>query len=199
MLLLKIVIMDVSYIKLMAKYEAIQFRRGWIFKLFALIVVGINVSQLFIQGNFVRNEWYWMALPSSFPYFQALCFNIVQVLFVIFAVHEVLNREKRDTEASLLVHPISNVERSFGQVLGIARVVFLTCLVSMVFSMLVNLFASDSQFSFWIYVFLFCDVSVARLRVVGGNGNVAFGMGEKSGGGISGFNTRFWCCRVVFV
>ena len=57
MLLLKIVIMDVSYIKLMAKYEAIQFRRGWIFKLFALIVVGINVSQLFIQGNFVRNEW----------------------------------------------------------------------------------------------------------------------------------------------
>ena len=155
MLLLKIVIMDVSYIKLMAKYEAIQFRRGWIFKLFALIVVGINVSQLFIQGNFVRNEWYWMALPSSFPYFQALCFNIVQVLFVIFAVHEVLNREKRDTEASLLVHPISNVERSFGQVLGIARVVFLTCLVSMVFSMLVNLFASDSQFSFWIYVFYF--------------------------------------------
>ena len=44
--------MDVCYIKLMAKYEAIQFRRGWIFKLFALIVVGINVSQLFIQGNF---------------------------------------------------------------------------------------------------------------------------------------------------
>ena len=73
--------MDVSYIKLMAKYEAIQFRRGWIFKLFVLIVVGINVSQLFIQGNFVRNEWYWMALPSSFPYFQALCFNMVQVLF----------------------------------------------------------------------------------------------------------------------
>lgn len=147
--------MDVSYIKLMAKYEAIQFRRGWIFKLFVLIVVGINVSQLFIQGNFVRNEWYWMALPSSFPYFQALCFNMVQVLFVIFAVHEVLNREKRDTEAALLVHPISNMERSFGQVLGIAKVVLLTCLVSMVFSMLVNLFASDSPFSFWIYVFYF--------------------------------------------
>ena len=147
--------MDVNYIKLMAKYEAIQFRRGWIFKLFTLIVVGINVSQLFIQGNFVRNEWYWMALPSSFPYFLALCFNIVQVLFVIFAVHEVLNREKRDTEASLLVRPISNVERSLGQVLGIAKVVFLTCLISMVFSMLVNLFASDSPFSLGIYVFYF--------------------------------------------
>lgn len=147
--------MDVSYIKLMAKYEAIQFRRGWIFKLFVLIVVGINVSQLFIQGNFVRNEWYWMALPSSFPYFQALCFNMVQVLFVIFAVHEVLSREKRDTEAALLVHPISNMERNFGQVLGIAKVVLLTCLVSMVFSMLVNLFASDSPFSLWIYIFYF--------------------------------------------
>lgn len=190
--------MDVSYIKLMAKYEAIQFRRGWIFKLFVLIVVGINVSQLFIQGNFVRNEWYWMALPSSFPYFQALCFNMVQVLFVIFAVHEVLSREKRDTEAALLVHPISNMERNFGQVLGIAKVVLLTCLVSMVFSMLVNLFASDSPFSLWIY-FLFCNVSVARFRIVGGNGNVAFGMGKKSGDGISSFNICPRCCRVVFV
>lgn len=147
--------MDVGYIKLMAKYEAMQFRRGWIFKLFVLIVVCMNVVQLIIQGSFVRNEWYWMALPSSFPYFQALCFNMIQVLFVIFAVHEVLSREKRDTEAALLVRPISNVERNFGQVLGIAKVVFLTCMVSMAFSMLVNIFASDSPFSFWIYVFYF--------------------------------------------
>ena len=188
--------MDVSYIKLMAKYEAIQIRRGWIFKLFVLIVVGINVSQLFIQGNFVRNEWYWMALPSSFPYFQALCFNMVQVLFVIFAVHEVLSREKRDTEAALLVHPISNMERNFGQVLGIAKVVLLTCLVSMVFSMLVNLFASDSPFSLWIYIFYFEFMEDNKMAQ---EALVAFGMGEKSGDGISSFNICPRCCRVVFV
>ena len=55
-----------------------------------------------------------------------------------------------------------------------------------------------SFFSLDIY-FLFCNVSVARFRIVGGNGNVAFGMGEKSGDGISSFNICPRCCRVVFV
>ena len=127
---------------------------------------------------------------------------MVQVLLVTFAVHEVLSREKRDTEAALLVHPISNMERNFGQVLGIAKVVLLTCLVSMVFSMLVNLFASDSPFSLWIYIFYF--VTLLLPGFVSGfrhhcMANVSFGMWEKSGDGISSFNICPRCCRVVFV
>lgn len=105
-----------------ARYEAKQLRREWLFRAFVFIsLVGITLCHFFLQGQGHCDNWKMVALPCSMPLVNAYLFCIMQSIFVILLMADFPRRETRGGALDQVhARPLDNGNYTWGRVLGIA-------------------------------------------------------------------------------
>ena len=165
--------MSIKRIIMVARYEARLLRRSWVFLIFAVLgVVGISSFQFLIGSvdsameyglTSGRNLWYLRALPSCIPYMNAYLFNGLQALLIVFFVAEMEKRARVTTMESLWTRPCTNGELQWGRVLGLAGMVVVLNIISMLVTLMVHLFTPKGSVEVSMYVFYFFTLTLPGL------------------------------------
>lgn len=118
--------MNINTVKLVALQEMKQIRRNWLFIFFVfLVMTGMLFLQIILQTSHVMYNL--RALPCSIPYLNALLYNFLQCLFVIFVSGDLVQREvRKDTIAAIQTRAYENKEYLFGKVIWNRVLVFLS-------------------------------------------------------------------------
>ena len=165
--------MSIKRIIMVARYEARLLRRSWVFLIFAVLgVVGISSFQFLIGSvdsameyglTSGRNLWYLRALPSCIPYMNAYLFNSLQALLIVFFVAEMEKRARVTTMEPLWTRPCTNGELQWGRVLGLAGMVVVLNIISMLVTLMVHLFTPKGSVEVSMYVFYFFTLTLPGL------------------------------------
>jgi len=158
--------MDLHNIYSISRYEAKLLRRSWLFRLFALLSLGIIVYfQLTMQGNLNnRYQWNMVAMASSIPFVCIYIYNIAQSIIAIFLAGDFLKRDQKlDTAEVIFVRPLSNADYIVGKTWGIISVFVSLNIIALLFAAFVNLFASESPFNAFSYFFYLFTLAIPSL------------------------------------
>ena len=110
-----------------------------------------------------RNLWYLRALPSCIPYMNAYLFNSLQALLIVFFVAEMEKRARVTTMEPLWTRPCTNGELQWGRVLGLAGMVVVLNIISMLVTLMVHLFTPKGSVEVSMYVFYFFTLTLPGL------------------------------------
>jgi hypothetical protein len=151
-------------------HEGHVFRRGWLFRVFSVLLVSYLAWEQLDQGGVIRGWEYWVniALPSSFPYYNAFLFNLFQSPLVIFlAIDLFLRGKSAETTCVLEARPASNACFFWGKAWVLLGAFIALQVISMVLSMLVHV-ASSSPFRPRLYLFYLVTLSLPSLFLMAG-------------------------------
>ena len=140
--------MNLHNISTISRYETRLLRRGWLFRIFAILsLVTVTGCHVIFQSNMFNAQWDMTAMSCSIPFVNTYIFNIAQSIIAIFLAGSFLKRDKKlDTAEVIYVHPMSNADYIVGKTWGIIQVFVGLNLVGMAIAMLIHFFASDSSF-----------------------------------------------------
>lgn len=125
---------------------------------FVVIIVGVVFLQIMELSSFSDSPTLGeVTLASFFPYMYAVLFSVLQVLPLIFLVKPLRGGDERvDSVEVIYARSESNIEYVWGVAWGFVRVFLAMGVVSMIFSILLHLFASKhAPFDLGIYLFYF--------------------------------------------
>ncbi|WP_270542113.1 hypothetical protein [Butyricimonas paravirosa] len=160
--------MEINTLKLVALQEIKQIRRNWLFIFFVFIVIaGMSFLQIVLQSSGISHNL--RALPCSVPYLNALFYNFLQCLFVIFITGDFIHRDTRkDTIAAIQTRAYENKEYLLGKVIGSVLVFFclniFTAFVVAVFQLVTNY----TTFDFFPYIFYLFTLTFPTLLFITG-------------------------------
>ena len=151
-----------------SRYEVKLLRRSWLFRIFAVLaLVVITVLHVGTQANINGYQWNMVALSSSIPFVNIYIFNVAQSIIAIFLAGDFMKRDKKlDTAEVIYVRPMSNTDYIAGKTWGVIRVFVSLNLVALAIAAFINVFASESAFNPWAYVFYLFTLSVPSLVFV---------------------------------
>ena len=160
--------MNLHNISTISRYETRLLRRGWLFRIFAILsLVTVTGCHVIFQSNMFNAQWDMTAMSCSIPFVNTYIFNIAQSIIAIFLAGSFLKRDKKlDTAEVIYVHPMSNADYIVGKTWGIIQVFVGLNLVGMAIAMLIHFFASDSSFSVYPYFFYLFTLSLPSLIFV---------------------------------
>ena len=156
--------MNYSYIVQVARQEIRLQSRNLSFIFLALLII-LSLTSFHVLCH---SQWRvleaMISLPSCMPYSGAFLYNWLQAFAVVLLAGGFIYRDKVcHSNAALQVRPVGNREYVLGKSLGMIGVFFLLNLFVVVITMMINLFASDSPFSFWIYLFYLLTLTFPSL------------------------------------
>lgn len=153
-----------------ASYEAKTLSREWDFRFLAgLAVICVGLLQLLTQSNFNRPDWASISLISSIPYANAYLIVHIQTFLTIFLAGRFLYKRKNsDTVDAIRTRPYTNTEYLWGKAFGFLRVMCILDGILMSIALLIHLFASDSPWAFYPYIFYFFTLTLPALLFVTG-------------------------------
>jgi hypothetical protein len=143
-------------------------RRSWLFRIFAVLaLVVITFLHVGTQANMNGYQWNMVALSSSIPFVNIYIFNIAQSIIAVFLAGDFMKRDKKlDTAEVTYVRPMSNTDYILGKTWGVVRVFVSLNLVALAIAAFINIFASESAFNPWAYVFYLFTLSIPSLVFV---------------------------------
>lgn len=158
--------MNIHNISTISRYETKLLRRSWLFRIFAVLSLLIIVFfQISLQSNIFG--WYqrsMIAMPSSIPFVNIYLFNIAQSVIAIFLAGGFLKRDQKlDTAEVIYVRPMSNADYIIGKTWGIIRVFVSLNIIALIIAGFIHIFASDSPFAFFPYIFYLLTLSIPSL------------------------------------
>lgn len=154
--ILNFIEMNFHNLRVVATYNARLLFRSWTFRLFLLLVFCVVIFyQLLAQTDvLVGMNTGLVSLASYIPHQNAYLFSILQVVPLVFLAGTFLGKERKvDSMDTVYYRPESNAEYIVGVSLGFIIVFTLMAGISLLGGMLLHLFASDSPFDIWIYLF----------------------------------------------
>lgn len=153
-----------------AHYEIKTLTRKWSFRFIVLIAVIFTAGlQLTAQSNLSSPSWSVISLISSFPFANAYIVNYLQVIIIVLLSGGFLYREQKlDTLSSIQVHDFNNIKYLLGKTSGTLIVLFCLDFVLTGISLFIHLFASDSPFALWPYIFYFSTLTLPTLIFITG-------------------------------
>ncbi len=155
--------MNYRTISLIAHYEMKAITREWSFKIVILLSVLI-VTLLHLITLLENPEWIAISLPSAIPFANAYLVNFLQIILAIFWAGNFLKEEKyQDTNSSVSVRPFSNIELLFGKTFGFLLIIFCLDIVLGGIAMFIHVFATESPFAFYPYIFYFFTLTCPAL------------------------------------
>ena len=158
--------MNIHNISTISRYETKLLRRSWLFRIFAVLSLLVIVFfQISLQSNiFGWYRWSMIAMPSSIPFVNIYLFNIAQSIIAIFLAGSFLKRDQKlDTAEVIYVRPMSNADYIVGKTWGIIRVFVSLNIIALVIAGFIHVFASDSPFAFFPYIFYLLTLSIPSL------------------------------------
>lgn len=160
--------MDINTLKLVALQEMKQIRRNWLFIFFVfLVMTGILCLQIVMQTSSVAYNL--RALPCSIPYLNALLYNFLQCLFVIFATGDFVHREvRKDTIAAIQTRAYENKEYLFGKVIGIVFSFFCLNIIAAFAAFVFQMITKQISFTFFPYIFYLFTLTFPTLLFITG-------------------------------
>ena len=155
--------MNYRTISLIARYEMKAITREWSFKIVILLSVLI-VTLLHFITLLENPEWIAISLPSAIPFANAYLVNFLQIILAIFWAGNFLKEDKyQDTNSSVSVRPFSNIELLFGKTFGFLLIIFCLDIVLGGIAMFIHVFATESPFAFYPYIFYFFTLTCPAL------------------------------------
>jgi hypothetical protein len=154
--------MDFYKIQTIAHYEAKILSREILWKIFVLFT--LTLVLYFLLPTFQNFSWNRIALDSSLPFTGIYYFNLLQVLFVIFACGNSFKRRyKQEALVVMNIYPVDNSTLFFGQALGIFRKAIFLNIIAIIAIVIVHLLVYAIPFKFGIYLFYFLTISFPTL------------------------------------
>ena len=155
--------MNCRTISLIARYEMKAITREWSFKIVILLSVLI-VTLLHLITLLENPQWIAISLPSAIPFTNAYLVNFLQIILAVFWAGNFLKEEKyQDTNSSVSVRPFSNIELLFGKTFGFLIIIFCLDIVLGGIAMFIHVFATESPFAFYPYIFYFFTLTCPAL------------------------------------
>ena len=160
--------MSLHNIYIVSLYEARLLRRSWLFRIFAALALLVISSLHFsTQSNLDGFQWNMVAMSSSIPFVNIYIFNIAQSIIAIFLAGDFMKRDKKlDTAEVIYVRPISNADYIAGKTAGIVAVFVSLNMLALLIAAFINIFASESPFNPFAYLFYLLTLSVPSLIFV---------------------------------
>ena len=163
--------MNLHNINTIARYEVKLLRRGWLFRIFAILaLLGISGGILYWQTNLfnaMENHWPKIALSSLMPFMSIYLYNITQSIIVIFLAGNFLKRDKKlDTAEVIYVRPMSNADYIIGKTWGIVKVFLSLNAITLAITAFINLAINHSPFNPYPYLFYLFAISLPSLIFV---------------------------------
>ncbi|MDR0981904.1 MAG: hypothetical protein LBM07_01495 [Culturomica sp.] len=163
--------MNLHNINTIANYESKLLRRGWLFRIFALLAIVVFIifdlaqySRVFWQYSDV---WNYIGLSSIISYSSNYSYNIFQAVILIFLAGGFIKRDKKlDTAEVIYVRPMSNSDYVFGKIWGVVRVFLVLNFVILFIGMFVNVVVVASPFNPLYYLFYLFTISLPTLLMV---------------------------------
>lgn len=140
-------------------------RRSWLFRIFSILaLVIITAFHVSLQSNMDAYTWNMVALSASIPFVNIYLFNVAQSIIAIFLAGDFMKRDKKlDTAEVTYVRPMSNTDYIAGKTWGVITVFVGLNIVALLIAAFINLFASESGFHPWSYVFYLLTLSIPSL------------------------------------
>lgn len=160
--------MNINTVKLVALQEMKQIRRNWLFIFFVfLVMTGMLFLQIILQTSHVMYNL--RALPCSIPYLNALLYNFLQCLFVIFVSGDLVQREvRKDTIAAIQTRAYENKEYLFGKVIGIVSSFFCLNIIAAFAAFVFQMITKQTSFTFFPYIFYLFTLTFPTLLFITG-------------------------------
>lgn len=157
--------MNISNINTISRYETKLLRRSWLFRVFAILSLLVIVFfHITTQSNLWWYQWNMVAMPSSIPFVNIYLFNIAQSIIAIFLAGSFLKRDKKlDTAEVIYVRPMSNADYIVGKTWGIVKVFISLNIIALIIAGFIHVFASDSTFALFPYIFYLLTLSLPSL------------------------------------
>ncbi|GHV68059.1 xanthan lyase [Bacteroidia bacterium] len=163
--------MNTHNINTIARYEAKLLKRGWLFRVFAVLILLVMTVNLLNSSTNVFWEMnaYWknVALTSSIPFMATRLYALAQAIIVIFLAGNIIKRDKKlDTAEVLYVRPMSNADYIIGKVWGIMRVFIGMNVIVLAEGLLINVLLSRSPVNVWYYLIYIFTISLPSLLFI---------------------------------
>ena len=158
--------MEINTLKLVALQEIKQIRRNWLFIFFVfLIIAGMSFLQIVLQSSVISHNL--RALPCSVPYLNALFYNFLQCLFVIFITGDFIHRDmQKDTIAAIQTRAYENKEYLLGKVIGFILVFFCLNIFTAFVVLVFQLVTDYTAFTFFPYIFYLFTLTFPTLLFI---------------------------------
>ena len=158
--------MDIHNLGTVACYNSKLLFRSWTFRLFLLLVFCVVIFyQLLAQTNvLIGMNTGLVSLASYIPHQNAYLFSILQVVPLVFLAGTFLGKERKvDSMDTIYYRPESNAEYVVGIFGGFMLVFTVMAGISLLGGVLLHVFASESPFDVWIYLFYWITMIIPGL------------------------------------
>ncbi|MDL2231765.1 ABC transporter permease, partial [Porphyromonadaceae bacterium OttesenSCG-928-L07] len=163
--------MNLHHINTIARYEVKLLRRGWLFRIFAVLILfflTVYQLQLFTNIFWKYNEvWSHVGVSSLIPYITHYLYVVAQSGIVIFLAGNFIKRDKKlDTAEVIYVRPMSNFDYIVGKVWGIVRTFLGLNVLVLLVAMFINVVLSRSPFNPVFYLTYLLTISLPSLLFI---------------------------------
>lgn len=183
--------MNLHHVNLVAHYESKLLSRSVTFFILVLVTIGILLFFNIWVYSVFNEPWYFseydhddlettwtifaafrkdlLFLPVSMPYANAVFFNILQSVIVIFVGGDFVMRHRMGRANEVLeIRSLGNREYILGKCLGQIRLILWLNLVSVLIALMINLFGSEQVCSPLFYLFYFFTLTFPSLLFIMG-------------------------------
>jgi hypothetical protein len=161
-------LLGITNIRIVSKYETKLLVRGWFFKVFAFLALfaAVIVGSIYILDPNQRPQ---MANKSVIPYLFMLIMNVGQAVVSVFLASEYLKRDKQlDTSEVFYTRPLSNAEYLLGKMWATLKVFFMLDLAVAVIALVMSLIKYGFALDYLSYIWYFLLLSVPTLVFIVG-------------------------------
>lgn len=160
--------MDKQHFLFIAYYEAKTLSREWSFRFMTILsVISVAFLQLLTQSDFNHPKWASISLVSAIPYANAYLINHIQIFITIFLAGKFLFQQKSsDTIDAIRVRPYCNQEYLWGKISGFILAMIVLDGILMLLAIFIHLFASESPWGFYPYLFYFFTLTIPTLLFI---------------------------------
>ena len=153
-----------------ALYEIKTLLRGWFFRIFALLALGIIILLDTFMFTMQRSaSWSFRGIPSSIPYLNLLLVNSVQAVIGVFLASDFLKSDRKlDSTEVVYMRSMTNADYVFGKFLGVCTVLFILNVAVLAVSLVFNVFFIDVPVKFLPYVYYPLLISMPTLVFIFG-------------------------------
>lgn len=148
-----------------ARYEIIYILRDWFFRISAAVaIILLTIFNIFFYAGVAWIPHILFGLPSFVPYANLVLINVMQVMFIIFIMSDLVRREKQlDSIKVIHAREFSNQSYLLGKFFGIFVIFALLNITVIFIAAIIHLVSESVNFVFWPYIFYFIIISVPSI------------------------------------
>ena len=133
-------------IKTIARFEAKTLVRGWLFRIFAsLIIIVIIFYDFAAFTNLGSSGDADYVIAGAAPYANMFLLNFVQAVIVVFLSSDFIGRDKKlDTTEAFYVRSVSNFSYVIGKTVGVVSVLFALNIIVLLLGLIFNIVSATT-------------------------------------------------------